>query len=106
MAISQTQINSASLSTVYSSTVNTAVTAIYICNTSSATIHFSLLVVPNSETPNITKHSIYYSVPITSTDTYVVDTERLIFSTGDTIHIVIPDYTSDNIITTVSYVSI
>jgi hypothetical protein len=106
MAISQTKINTTSIIQVYSSIDNTAVTAIYICNTSPATIHFSLMVVSLGDEPSPQQQAIYYSVPITSTDTYVIDTERLILANGDSIYIEVPDWSSNNIIATVSYIGI
>jgi hypothetical protein len=106
MAISQTQIASTSLTGIYTSSNDSAVTAIYICNTSPATIHFNLLVVPVGNEPSEQFHTIYKNVSLTSTDTYVIDTERLILANGDSIHVGVPDYVSDNIIVTASYIGI
>jgi hypothetical protein len=109
MAISQTQITSTNTISIYSSTLNSAVTAIYICNTSVGTLHFTLQVVPPTDEPSENRHAIYYSIPLTSSDTYVIDTERLILGDGDSIFISVPDLDyllGDQIIATVSYIGI
>lgn len=69
----------------YTSTGDTAVTCVYLCNTSNATVAFSLYAVPLGGTA-VANTKIYDSVVLTSKDTYVIDMEKLVLSDGDTLH--------------------
>lgn len=61
-----------------------AVTTIYFCNNDTSALSLSVYVVPMGQTvsPN---HIIYNTLQIASLDTYVLDTERLMFDAGDQI---------------------
>ena len=72
----------ANISSIYTSNGNSVVTTMYFCNTSNITTEFSLYAVPNGATAGIT-NAIYYMVPLTSYDTYVIDSERLMLENGD-----------------------
>jgi len=72
----------ANISSIYTSNGNSVVTTMYFCNTSNITAEFSLYAVPSGANAGIS-NAIYYMVPLTSHDTYVIDTERLMFENGD-----------------------
>jgi len=71
-----------------------AVTAIYVCNVSMADSTINVYVVPSADSVG-DKHIIYKNLIIRAGDTYIMDTEKLILSTGDKIFIVAPDSTGD-----------
>ena len=62
-----------------------AITVIYICNASTNSVLFNLFAVPSGNTASYT-NVIYYNVPLTVNDTYVLDTEKLILEPGDSIY--------------------
>lgn len=63
-----------------------AVTTMYFCNRnpSAAAVSFNLHVVPAGFTAN-SNNIVYFNKIISSNDTYIVDWEKLVLSTGDTI---------------------
>lgn len=67
-----------------SSTNGDALTTMYFCNRSAANLQINVYVVPSSFVANA-NNIVYSNVTITSGDTLVVDWEKLVFSTGDTI---------------------
>lgn len=69
---------------IYTSTNQTAVSVIYFCNHSIGPVTFSVHVVPVGQTPDVT-NLIYYNVQLSPSDTYIVDSERLLMDDGDTI---------------------
>lgn len=71
-------------SAFYTSIGDTAVTCVYLCNTSSATVTFSLYAVPLGGAA-VASTKIYDSVVLTSKDTYVIDMEKLVLSDGDSL---------------------
>lgn len=70
---------------IYRSTGCSAVTTIYICNASSATVHFNIYAVPTPLTPDTT-NLIYHQVPLHCNDTYVMDTEKLVLENQDALY--------------------
>ena len=68
----------------YTSAGDTAVTCIYFCNTSSNPVTFSVYAVPSGALA-IASTRIYSTVTLTANDTYVVDMEKLILSSGDSL---------------------
>jgi len=61
-----------------------AVTTMYFCNTNTAATAFTLHLVPSGFTANA-NNIIYKHKVITSGDTYIVDWEKLVLETGDTL---------------------
>ena len=102
MALSQATLTT-SASTVFTSSGNNAVTAMYLCNYSAsdrtATIY---LVISGGSAGN--SNMIYKEIPIAAGDTYIIDTERLVLGNGDTIQALASSSTS--ITMTVSYVGV
>lgn len=78
---------------VFFSSGESVVTTMYFCNTGSVPVNFSLYLLPagksahplNGEAVNSTSTVIYYEVEIAPKDTYVIDTERLVFDVNDSI---------------------
>lgn len=102
MAISNTTINTAPQA-IYTSQGNNAIVTAYFCNTSANPVTFSVHAVPNGSTADIT-NIIYSNVNITTNDTYVWDTEKLILSDGDSLWAVASD--DDVVVVTVCDVEV
>ena len=83
MALSNTLINT-TVKQIYSSDGNKAIITAYFCNFGLNPITFSVYAVPAGSTPDLTT-MIYSNVNITSNDTYVWDSEKLILGDGDAI---------------------
>ena len=111
MAITQTRIDGSAeqLGTaVFTATADTAVTTIHLCNISSAadaTLNVYLLPSDGSTTVPTENNKLYNELTIQATDTYVIDTEKLILANGDKIFIELPD-SSGQIIATVSTIGL
>jgi len=83
MAITNTSLDTY-YQEIYHSYGENAVTTIYLCNTSSSTVRVDLHACKANTTPS-TSNIIYYQLPIAAGDTYVIDTEKLILETDDTL---------------------
>jgi hypothetical protein len=72
--------------TIYtsSSTNGDAVTTMYFCNRDSSTRTFSLHLVPSGGSANV-NNIAYSNKTVTAGDTYIIDWEKLVLSTGDMI---------------------
>jgi hypothetical protein len=102
MAISNTVL-STSGNVIYTSSGNSVVSVMYFCNVDATAVDLNVYAVPDSGTvANSTQ--IYKNVQIASSDTFVVDMEKLVLADGDTIQ---ATASTDNVVTaTVSYVGI
>jgi hypothetical protein len=84
MAISNTVLTT-SVSNVYVSSGNSVVSVMYLYNNSASTRTFNLFLVPSGTSAINSTVQIYGNVQVTSTDTFVIDLEKLVLSNGDTI---------------------
>ena len=111
MAITQTRIDGSAeqLGTaVFTATADTAVTTIHLCNISSAadaSINIYLLPSDGSTTTPTVNNKLYNQLTIQSTDTYIIDTEKLILANGDKIFIELPD-SSGQVVATISTIGL
>ena len=111
MAITQTRIDGSAeqLGTaVFTATADTAVTTIHLCNISSAadaSINIYLLPSDGSTTTPTENNKLYNQLTIQATDTYIIDTEKIILANGDKIFIELPD-SSGQIIATISTIGL
>jgi len=111
MAITQTRIDGSAeqLGTaVFTATADTAVTTIHLCNISSAadaTLNVYLLPSDGSTTVPTENNKLYNQLTVQATDTYIIDTEKLILANGDKIFIELPD-SSGQIIATISTIGL
>lgn len=83
MALSNTLINT-SAQPIYTSSGSNAIVTAYFCNFGLNPITFSVYAVPVGYGPDLTT-MIYSNVNITSNDTYVWDSEKLILEDGDSL---------------------
>ena len=111
MAITQTRIDGSAeqlLTPVFEATANTAVTTIHLCNISSgadASINIYVLPYDGSTMVPTEANKLYNQLTIQATDTYVIDTEKLILGAQDKIFIELPD-SSGQIIATISTIGL
>lgn len=102
MALSQLTLTG-SASAVYTSSGNTAVTTMYLCNYSGSDRTVSVYLVPSAGSAS-DSNIIYKDVPIAAGDTYIIDTERLVLANGDSVQALASSTTS--VTMTVSYVGV
>lgn len=103
MALINRKLTTTTANIVYgTSTENKAITCIYFCNTTGSTVNINLFAVPWGGT--LANCIVYNNLSIASSDTAIIDMEKLILGDGDSIH---ANCSVDNAIAmTVSYVGI
>lgn len=84
MALTSTQLTSL-FTSIFTSTNDSAVTVLYLCNTSANPVFITICLVPRLDSPNEQVNAIYYNIPIAAYDTYIIDTEKIILEHGDSI---------------------
>lgn len=90
MAITNFQVTANTASAAFTASADTAVTVIYITNKSSSDGNVNVYVVPSADSVS-ENFKIYNNLLIPATDTYILDTEKLILENGDKIYIEAPD---------------
>ena len=83
MSITTANITTA-VGNIYTSSGNTVMSVAYFCNYSSSPAQITVHLVPSGGSANVLNR-IYSNVSITAGDTLVVETEKIIFSSGDTL---------------------
>jgi hypothetical protein len=102
MAISNTVLTTTPTA-IYTSSGSTVVTLLYFCNTSGSGKTIDMYLVPNGGSAT-TSTQVYKSYTITSSDTLVVDKEKIILENGDAIFA--NSNANSSITTTVGYVAL
>ena len=92
---------------VFQASEDTAVTSIHLCNVTSsdAVVNIYLLPSDGSTTVPTENNKIYNSLTIQGTDTYIIDTEKMILSSGDKIYVETPD-SSSSVVATISTIGL
>lgn len=103
MAIAQQTVGTTA-TTIYTSSGSSATTAIFLMNNNAAARTVQIYVVPNGGSATTTTQ-IIKDLTIDAADTYVINTEKLVLSNGDTIQVTSSD-DATSVYATVSYVSI
>jgi hypothetical protein len=85
MAITNSLLTTGSAANVYVSSGASAITAMYLCNIDSTARTFDIYVCPSGTIITPASTRIYSTVNLQAGDTYVVDSEKLILSSGDMI---------------------
>ena len=103
MAITQREAPTTitALDHVFAATADTAVKSIHVCNitTSDAVVDIYLLPNDGSTTVPTENNKIYNSLTIQGSDSYIIDTEKMILSNGDKIYVQNADSTGQVIVT-------
>ena len=109
MAITQrlATTTTGALDFVFQASADTAVTTIHLCNITSndATINIYLLPSDGSTTTPTEANKLYNTLTIQGTDTYVIDTEKMILTNGDKIYVESPD-SSSSVVATISTIGL
>ena len=109
MAITQKTIDSdiQAQEYVFKATADTAVTSIHLCNITSADATVNIYLLPDDgSTAGATENNkIYNTLTIPGTDTYVIDTEKMIMSAGDKLFIELVG-SSSQVVATVSTIGL
>ena len=109
MAINQrlATTTTTALDFVFQASADTAVTSLHLCNITSndATINIYLLPSDGSTTVPTENNKIYNSLTIQGTDTYVIDTEKMIMANGDKLYVQSPD-SSSSVVATISTIGL
>ena len=103
MAIAQQTVGT-SPTTIYTSSGNSATTAIFLMNNNAAARTVQVYVVPSGGSATTTTQ-IIKNLSIDAADTYIINTEKLVLSNGDTIQVSSSD-DATSVYATVSYVGI
>ena len=82
MAIARATVPLTTPGAVYTSSGQSAISNVYFCNHSLGTVILDVYIVPPSGTAS-TDNIIYKSIGIPGNDTFVMDTEKLVFDNGD-----------------------
>jgi len=91
---------------IYTSSGQTVVTLLYFCNISGSTKLANLYIVPSSQSSvgAQTYNQIYANYAITTSDTLVVNSEKIILNNGDAIYA--NSNASPSLTATVGYISL
>ena len=91
----------ASTDVLFTATADTAVTSIHMCNLTSedAVINVYLLPTDGSSTAPTENNKIYNTLTIPATDSYIIDTEKMIMSNGDKLFVQNADSTGQVVVT-------
>ena len=92
---------------VFEAAASVAVTTIHLCNitASDATVNIYLLPYDGSTTVPTQNNKIYNTLTVQALDSYIIDSEKLILSTGDKIYVETPD-SSGLIVATISTIGL
>ena len=104
MAITNSLITTGAAANVYVSSGNSAITAMYLCNIDSTARTFDVYVCPSGTVLTTIETRIYSGIQLQAGDTYVIDSEKLILSSGDMLKANASG--SNSISMTVSYIGI
>ncbi len=80
--ITNTTVQNASAAAIYTSSGTTACTVVYFCNTGGSNRVLEIYAYPSGGSASATTQ-IYKAIPLVAGETFVLDTEKIIFSNGD-----------------------
>jgi len=92
---------------LFKASADTAVTTIHLCNitSSDATVNVYLLPDDGSSAGPTENNKLYNNLLVQAADTYIIDTEKLILSSGDKIFVETPD-SAASIVATISTIGL
>jgi hypothetical protein len=109
MAIAQKTVSSdiTANNWLFKASADTAVTTIHLCNitSSDATVNVYLLPDDGSSAGPTENNKLYNNLLIQAEDSYIIDTEKLILSSGDKIFVETPD-SAASIVATISTIGL
>ena len=102
MAITSTALDTTA-SPIYTSSGDSAVTVLYLCNRSGTATTFNLHIVPDGGSADA-NNIAYSNYTVASGDTYIIDTEKVLLSSGDSLQA--SANVANAIVATTSYIGI
>ena len=102
MALAQATLTTG-YTTQYTSSGDSVVTTIHLCNASGGAVLVDICIVPSGGSASDSTIA-YKTLSIAATDSYIIDTEKFVLSNGD--FIAAKDDTGSVTVMTISYVSI
>ena len=109
MAITQKTVSSdlTANNWAFKASADTAVTTIHLCNitASDATVNVYILPDDGSSAGPTENNKIYNNLLVQAEDTYIIDTEKMILTSGDKIFIETPD-SAGSIVATISTIGL
>jgi hypothetical protein len=84
MSIVNATLTNSTATAVYTSTGNSAVTTMYLCNKTATTATINVFVVCSGFQANGI-NIVYSNLSIAGNDTYIIESERILFNNGDLI---------------------
>lgn len=84
MALKSTTISNTPAS-IFTSIGSSVITVMYLCNSGSLPVLATVYAVPSGNVAG-QDNAIYYKIPLTVNDTYVIDTEKIVLGDGDAIY--------------------
>lgn len=104
MAIQNTRLTNGTASNIYASSGTSAVTTIHLCNTTGANVTCNVYLVTGDGIVANANNAVYSQISLTAQNTYVIDSEKFILASGDSIR---ANCSADNSVTvTVSSIGI
>jgi hypothetical protein len=82
MAIINSLITNSAAGSIFTSAGNTAVTTVYLCNNSTSAVAVNVFAVLDTFDANAV-NIIYSNLTIAGNDTFIMESERLLFNNGD-----------------------
>jgi hypothetical protein len=104
MTIASTQITATTPTVVYTSIGLTCCTVVYFCNTTTAPISIDIYVAGPTVTTPTDANIICKTYAIAATDTYIMNTERLMFENGDRLWVTTS--VASSLTVTISYIEV
>ena len=102
MALAQAVLTTG-YTTQYTSSGDSAITTMHLCNTSGGAVLVDICIVPSGGSASDSTIA-YKTLSIAATDSYIIDTEKFVLGNGD--FIAAKDDTGSVTVMTISYVSI
>jgi len=88
MALTNTRLTTTDPTTVFDAVGAQAITVIYLCNTTASVVLVNVFVINSSDsTGSAYSNMVYSQLELTSNETYVISTEKLILSDNDLIEV-------------------
>jgi hypothetical protein len=105
MAITSTRLFDTNPTTVFTAVGQQAITVMYICNTTAGNVSVNVNCISSDDSSSSSPDNrIYSDLLITSNDTYVIDSEKIILDNNDIIEVEASD--GDAITVTVSSIAV
>ena len=104
MTISSKSIIATTPTSVYTSVGSTCCTVIYLCNTTASPINVDIYLTLSGGAAPTDANIIYKTYAIAATDTYIMNSERIMFENGDQLWV--SSSVANSVTVTISYIEV